>query len=67
MQPGAVRIGSSAPNGFETVAFRNAGRRSTALIVLNTTTSANQLAVRVGEMSFTTSLPSGAVATFIWK
>jgi glucosylceramidase len=67
VRPGAVRIGSSAPNGFETVAFRNADHRSTALIVLNTTKSARQLAVRVGELSFTTSLPGGAVATFIWK
>ncbi len=67
VRPGAVRIGSSAPNGFETVAFRNPDDRSTALIVLNTTTTASQLAVRVGEISFTTSLPAGAVATFTWK
>jgi len=67
VRPGAVRIASSAPNGFETVAFRNANHGSTALIVLNTTTSASQFAVRVGEMSFTTPLPAGAVATFTWK
>jgi glucosylceramidase len=67
VRPGAVRIGSSAPNGFETVAFRNADHRSTALIVLNATTSASKLAVRVGYMSFTTSLPAGAVATFTWR
>jgi glucosylceramidase len=67
VRPGAVRIASSAPNGFETVAFRNADGRSMALIVLNTMTTASPLAVRAGEMSFTTSLPPGAVATFTWK
>ncbi|MBC7788711.1 MAG: glycosyl hydrolase [Anaerolineae bacterium] len=67
VRPGAVRIGSSAPNGLETVAFRNADHESTALIVLNTTASASEFAVRVAEMSFTTSLPAGAVVTFTWK
>ena len=67
VRPGAVRIESSAPNGFETVAFRNADDRSTALIVLNTKTTPSQLVVRVGQLSFTTSLPGGAVATFTWK
>jgi len=64
VRPGAVRIGSSVPSGLETVAFRNPDRGSTALIVLNTTASSSQFAVRVGAMSFRTSLPSGAVATF---
>ncbi len=67
VRPGAVRIGSSAPNGFETVAFRNADDRSTALIALNMSTTPSPLVVRVGQMSFTTSLPGGAVATFTWK
>jgi glucosylceramidase len=67
VRPGAVRIGSSAPNGFETVAFRNADDRSTALIVLNTTTSVRQFAVRAGGRTFTTSLPAGSVATFTWR
>jgi glucosylceramidase len=67
VRPGAVRIGSSAPSGLETVAFRNPDDRSTALIVLNTKTTPSQLIVRVGQNSFTTSLPNGAVATFTWK
>ncbi|MFN2602195.1 MAG: glycoside hydrolase family 30 beta sandwich domain-containing protein [Gemmatimonadaceae bacterium] len=67
VRPGAVRIASSAPNGFETVAFRNADDRSTALIVLNTSTSASQFAIREAGMSFTTFLPARAVATFTWK
>ena len=67
VRPGAVRVESSAPNGFETVAFRNVDDRSTALIVLSTKATLGQVAVRVGPMSFTTSLPGGAVATFTWK
>jgi glucosylceramidase len=67
VRPGAVRIGSSAPHGFETVAFRNADHQSTALIVLNTTTSTGQFSVRARQKSFTFSLPGGAVATFTWK
>jgi len=67
VRPGAVRIASSAPKGFEAVAFRSADKRSTALIVLNTTTSASQLAVRVGAMSFKTTLAAGGVATYTWK
>src|SRR6185503_4948640 len=66
VRPGAVRVESSAPNGFETVAFRNADDRSIALIVLNTKATLGQVAVRVGPTSFTTSLPGGAVATFTW-
>ncbi len=66
VRPGAVRIGSSAPAGLETVAFRNADHGSNALIVLNTTTSTSQFAVRSAGLTFTTSLPGGAVATFTW-
>lgn len=66
VRPGAVRIGSSAPPGLETVAFRNAGHGSNVLIVLNTTTSASQFAVRSSGLIFKTSLPGGAVATFTW-
>ena len=67
VRPGAVRIASSAPNGFETVAFRNADNGSTALIVLNATTSPSDFRIRVGERSFATSLPAGAVATLTWQ
>jgi O-glycosyl hydrolase len=67
VRPGAVRIESSAPNGLETVAFRNPNRGSTVLIVLNPTTSHRVFVVQAGETAFTTSLPAGAVATYIWK
>jgi len=67
VRPGAVRIESSAPKGFETVAFRNADDSSTALIVLNISAVEGRFAVRAKGKSFTTSLPAGAVATFVWK
>lgn len=67
VRPGAVRIESSAPKGIENVAFRNRDDESTALIVLNTATVASQFAVKTKGMSFVTSLPPGAVATFTWK
>ncbi|HEU4748386.1 MAG TPA: glycoside hydrolase family 30 beta sandwich domain-containing protein [Gemmatimonadaceae bacterium] len=67
VRAGAVRIESTAPAGLETVAFRNADDRSTALIVLNTTTQSRNFAVRVERMAFMTSLPAGAVATYVWR
>lgn len=67
VRPGAVRIGSSALPGLETVAFRNADDGSTALVVLNTATSTTRFAVRAAGALFTTTLQSGAVATFTWK
>jgi glucosylceramidase len=67
VRPGAVRIESTASNGLETVAFRNADDQSTVLIVLNGATVGRDFAVRDGEQGFTYSLPAGAVATFTWK
>jgi glucosylceramidase len=67
VRPGAVRIESTASNGLETVAFRNADDQSTALIVLNGANVAREFAVRDGEWGFTYSLPAGAVVTFTWK
>ena len=67
VRPGAARIESTASNGLETVAFRNADDGSIALIVLNGAAQAREFAVRVGEQGFTYTLPAGAVATFTWK
>ena len=47
VQPGAVRIVSTEPPGFETVAFLNTDDQSKALIVLNTTAREQRFAVRV--------------------
>lgn len=67
VQPGAVRIESSAPSGFETVAFRNSSGGGMVLIVLNTGTAVNRFKVNAGDKSFTSELPGGAVATFTWN
>jgi len=67
VRPGAVRIESTAPDGFETVAFRNADDRSTVLIVLNTKSTPSQFVLRDGRRTLVTSLPRGSVATFTWK
>ena len=67
VRPGAVRIESSAPSGFETVAFRNPGRGGVVLIVLNTGTTASRFRVRLNGRSFASELPGGAVATFTWN
>jgi glucosylceramidase len=67
VRPRAVRIESTAPSGFETVAFRNADDMSTVLIVLNTKSTPSQFVLRDGRGSLVASLPGGAVATFTWK
>jgi glucosylceramidase len=67
VRPRAVRIESTAPSGFETVAFRNADDMSTVLIVLNTKSTPRQFVLRDGRGSLVASLPGGAVATFTWK
>ena len=67
VRPGAVRIESSAPGGFETVAFRNPSGGEIVLIVLNTGTSVNRFNVKTGDRLFTSELPGGAVATYTWN
>lgn len=67
VRPGAVRIESTASNGLETVAFRNADDQSKVLIVLNGASAAREFAVRDGSWGFTYSLPAGAVVTFTWN
>lgn len=64
---GAVRIASSAPSGLETVAFRNPGKASIALIVLNSGTTTSRFQLRANRRTFVSELPGGAVATFTWK
>jgi glucosylceramidase len=66
--PGAVRIGSDEPAGTEVknVAFQNPN----GVIVLYTVNTANTSQVfRIGfhGKKVVTTLPAGAVATFIWK
>ena len=67
VRPGARRIASSSGvDGVESVAFRNAGDGSKAMIVLNTASTDRTLGVQVGARWFRYTLPAGAVATFVW-
>ena len=67
VRPGAHRIGSeSESGGLESVAFRNADDGSIALIVLNGASTQRDFNIQVGDSSFETALPAGAVATFTW-
>ena len=66
VRPGARRVEStSGVNGIESVAFRNRDG-SHALIVLNGLGMAAPINVRSGALTFTYTLPAGAVATFRW-
>lgn len=67
VRPGAVRIESTATDGLETVAFRNADDGSRVLIVLNGSSTMRDFAVREGAQTVTYSLSAGAVVTFTWK
>lgn len=65
--PGAYRIDSNTlPGTLEDVAFVNPDG-STALLVLNSSNSTQTFSVKSKGMSFSYTLPSGALATFQWK
>ncbi len=67
VRPGAQRITSStAVNGLQSVAFRNADDGSLALIVANGAGRAMSFSVRQAGQTFSYSMPAGAVATFVW-
>lgn len=65
VRPGAVRIASNASDALPNVAFKNAKGKS-VLIVANRDASAKTFTVRHQGRQFTTSLPAGAVATYVW-
>jgi glucosylceramidase len=68
MRPGAQRIGSStALDGLDNVAFRNADDGSIALVVCNSAAAARRFSVRQGGQVFTYTLPRESVATFTWQ
>jgi glucosylceramidase len=67
LQPGAVRIDSSAgSNQVSDVAFKNPDG-SKVLVVYNAAASRRQFDVQWGGEWFAYSLPSGAIATFKWN
>jgi glucosylceramidase len=65
VQPGAVRIDSTANGTVPNVAFKNADG-SKALIAYNTSGSAQTVKVNWGGQSFVYSLPTKTSATFTW-
>jgi glucosylceramidase len=66
--PGAVRIASDEPTGtpLKDVAFRNPNG-TVVLYTLNTGTTSQELRIGFHGKTATTTLPAGAVATFVWK
>jgi len=66
--PGAVRIGSDEPAGtqMKDVAFQNTNG-TIVLYALNAGTTAQVIRIGFHDKKAVTTLPAGAVATFIWK
>ena len=66
--PGAVRIASNEPaaTGIRDVAFRNPNG-SIVLYTLNTAPTAQPLRLAFRGRTLDTTLPGGAIATFLWK
>jgi glucosylceramidase len=66
--PGAVRIASDEPAGtpLKDVAFRNPNG-TVVLYTLNAGTRSQNLRIAFHGKSTATTLPAGAVATFVWK
>jgi glucosylceramidase len=66
--PGAVRIASDEPAGtsLKDVAFRNPNG-TIVLYALNAGTASQELRIGFHGKTATTTLPAGAVATFVWK
>jgi len=66
VRPGSVRIESNQLQRLPNVAFKSPGGR-TVLIVLNDGPSAQTFGIRDGERLVTSTLPAGAVGTYVWR
>jgi glucosylceramidase len=72
VRPGAVRVASTSfplagdEGGLITAAFRDP-HGSIALVAYNLTGAPRRFAVQVGNRSFATSLPGGALGTYSWS
>lgn len=68
VRPGAQRIDSStALDGVDTVAFRNADDGSLVLLACNSAAAERRISVREGGQTFEYTLPRESVATFVWR
>lgn len=65
IRPGAVRIASDLQAGLQTVAFKNTDG-SKVMVVLNAGTTAQPFNIQYNAKLATTTLPAGAVATYVW-
>ncbi len=65
VRPGSVRVATNEPRGLPNVAFVTPDRR-TVLIVLNDGDSSQTFQIRDGDKRVTSTLPSGAVGTYVW-
>ncbi|MGE5108056.1 MAG: glycoside hydrolase family 30 protein [Sphingobacteriales bacterium] len=64
--PGSVRIASDITSNLHSVAFKTPSGKK-VLIVENDNTTAPLFNIRFNNKWVTTSLPAGAVGTFVWK
>jgi glucosylceramidase len=65
VRPGSVRIATNELHQLPNVAFRTPDERR-VLIVLNDGVSAQNFSIRDGDKSVTSTLPAGAVGTYVW-
>jgi glucosylceramidase len=65
VRPGSVRIATNELHPLPNVAFKTPEKR-TVLIVLNDGRSAQTFGVRDGDNLVTSTLPAGAVGTYVW-
>jgi glucosylceramidase len=65
VRPGSVRIATNALPSLPNVAFKAPGGR-TVLIVLNDSESSQTFHIRDGDDLATSTLPAGAVGTYVW-
>lgn len=65
VRPGSVRIASDIVSKLDNVAFETPDGKK-VLIVVNGNTSAQQFNIKSNGKTVATSLPAGAVATYVW-
>jgi glucosylceramidase len=65
VRPGSVRINSSNPEDLSNVAFQTPDGKL-VVIVLNNSALNKNFSIKVGNQFSETSLPSGAVGTYVW-
>ena len=65
VRPGSYRIGSNITNNLQNVAFRTPDGK-TALIVVNDNMAGKTFKIKYRGKIVETSLPAGAVATYVW-